>query len=411
MNWKRRSFEDIKKEIFNALGNNLNYKTHPIMGIPGSYLDQESFYDDAPFLENAPFISTMIANPNHIGCHTLSSDSEIFFNGTQELERKLINLVAEDIFKSEKNQVDGYVAPGGTEANIQAMWCYRNLFKKDFGATNNEICLIYSEDSHYSMPKGANILSLEQEIINVDFENRTWDLEDLSNKINSRKEAGYKYFIVICNCSTTMFGSVDDINTIAETFCNQNLEFKIHIDAAYGGFIYPFINENSDYTFQNQHITSMTIDGHKMLQAPYGTGIFLIRKGYIEYCKTEEAEYVVGKDYTICGSRSGANAISMWMILNIHGYLGWKMKMEKLVQRTDDICNRLDQRNIRYFRNPNVNIVAIRAEDFPKEIAVKNYLVADNQENPKWFKIVVMPHVRRGLIDQLFLDLDTYILK
>ncbi len=406
MFWKKRSFEDIKSEIFEAIGNNLNYKHNSILGIPGSYLDSESFYDDAPFLKDAPFISTMIANPNHIGCHTLEGDSEVFFKGTQVLERKLICLIAEEMLQADTKSVDGYVAPGGTEANIQAMWCYRNYFRKEFKASRNEICLIYSEDSHYSMPKGANVLDLESAIIPVDFETRKWDLEVLNHVLESKKEAGYKYFIVVCNCATTMFGSVDDIDSIAEVLKSAKVKYKIHGDAAYGGYIYPFTNTESRFQFQNENLTSITIDGHKMLQAPYGTGVFLIRKGFIEYCKTEEANYVQGKDYTLCGSRSGANAISMWMIMNVHGSLGWQSNMETLVLRTDDICKRLDERNISYFRNPYINIVTIKAEYLTEEIAQKHFLVGDNHENPKWYKIVVMPHVKRGLIDQFFLDLD-----
>jgi len=406
MFWKKRSFEDIKSEIFEAIGNNLNYKNNSILGIPGSYLDQESFYDDAPFLKDAPFISTMIANPNHIGCHTLDGDSEVFFKGTQLLERRLIRLMAEEMLRADSNSVDGYVAPGGTEANIQAMWCYRNYFRKEFNAKRDEICLIYSEDSHYSMPKGANVLDLDSAIIPVDFETRKWDLDSLNEVISEKKESGFKYFIVICNCATTMFGSVDDIDAIAEIFKSSNIQYKIHGDAAYGGFIYPFTDSESRFQFQNENLTSITIDGHKMLQAPYGTGVFMIRKGFIEYCKTEEANYVQGKDYTLCGSRSGANAISMWMIMNVHGSLGWQSNMETLVLRTDDICKRLDERNIRYFRNPNINIVTIKAEHLTKEIAQKHFLVGDNHENPKWYKIVVMPHVKRGLIDHFFLDLD-----
>ena len=406
MFWKKRSFEDIKSEIFEAIGNNLNYKNNSILGIPGSYLDQESFYDDAPFLSDAPFISTMIANPNHIGCHTLEGDSEVFFKGTQVLERKLIRLMAEQMLRADNNSLDGYVAPGGTEANIQAMWCYRNYFRKEFNATRDEICLIYSEDSHYSMPKGANVLDLDSAIIPVDFETRKWDLEVLNEIISSKKESGFKYFIVICNCATTMFGSVDDIDAIAEIFKSSKVQYKIHGDAAYGGFIYPFTDSESRFQFQNENLTSITIDGHKMLQAPYGTGVFMIRKGFIEYCKTEEANYVQGKDYTLCGSRSGANAIAMWMIMNVHGSLGWQSNMETLVLRTDDICKRLDERNISYFRNPHINIVTIKAEHISKEIAQKHFLVGDNHDNPKWYKIVVMPHVKRGLIDHFFLDLD-----
>lgn len=406
MFWKKRSFEDIKTEIFEALGNNLNYKNNSILGIPGSYLDQEAFYDDAPFLNDAPFISTMIANPNHIGCHTLDGDSEVFFRGTQQLERKLIRLIAEEMLSADENSIDGYVAPGGTEANIQAMWCYRNYFKADFNAKQEEICIIYSEDSHYSMPKGANLLNLDSLVVPVDFETRAWDLNKLSLLIDQKQSGGTKYFIVICNCATTMFGSVDNINEIANILDTKECIYKIHGDAAYGGYIYPFTNPDSQFQFNNPNLSSITIDGHKMLQAPYGTGVFMVRKGFIEYCKTEEANYVQGKDYTLCGSRSGANAISMWMIMNVHGSNGWKSNMETLISRTDDICKRLETRNIEFYRNPHINIVTIKAKYLTKDIAKKHFLVGDNYENPQWYKIVVMPHVKRGLIDHFFLDLD-----
>ena len=80
------------------------------------------------------------------------------------------------------------------------------------------------------------------------------------------------------NLSTTMFGSVDDIDEITMFLNKKNIVYKLHVDAAFGGFIYPFSNPKSSYTFKNPNITSFTIDAHKMLQTPYGTGIFLIRK-------------------------------------------------------------------------------------------------------------------------------------
>ena len=54
-------------------------------------------------------------------------------------------------------------------------------------------------------------------------------------------------------------------------------------DAAYGGFIYPFTNVDNPYTFKNPNLSSISIDAHKMLQAPYGTGIFLVRKNYLKH--------------------------------------------------------------------------------------------------------------------------------
>ena len=139
-----------------------------------------------------------------------------------------------------------------------------------------------------------------------------------------------------------MFGSVDEIDPIAHFLEEQHLEYKIHLDGAFGGFIYPFTKLENEHNFSNPKVNSISIDGHKMLQTPYGTGIFLIRKGFMKYVTTDEAQYVPGLDYTICGSRSGANAVVIYMILMLYGSKGWKMKMDELISRTDYLCERLD---------------------------------------------------------------------
>ncbi|ERM83437.1 cytochrome D ubiquinol oxidase subunit I [Rhodonellum psychrophilum GCM71 = DSM 17998] len=409
MYWKKLSHEQIKETVFKSIEENLDYRgEHPILGIPGTYLDTTEFYPDAPFLKDAPYMSAMVSNPNHIGVHTLSEESVLeVFQGTQKIERALIKLVAEEIFNGNPGEQDGYVATGGTEANIEAMWIYRNFFIKEYEARIGEIAVVYSEDSHYSMPKGANILNLSSIILKVDPESREILWAALGEQITKARNEGVKFFIVIANLSTTMFGSVDDIDMLGDYFSNQNVPFKIHVDAAYGGFIYPFTNPTSRFTFQNPYLSSITADGHKMLQTPYGTGLFLVRKGLIEYVKTEEAQYIPGKDYTISGSRSGANAISMWMILQIHGSEGWKYKMESLCDKTERICKKLEGMSVVYFRNPHLNIIAIEAQYISKKLAHKYQLVADSYEfDPKWFKIVVMPHVKQGTVDTFLMEVE-----
>jgi glutamate/tyrosine decarboxylase-like PLP-dependent enzyme len=142
-----------------------------------------------------------------------------------------------------------------------------------------------------------------------------------------------------------------------------------------------------------------------MLQAPYGTGIFLIRKGWMQYTTCEAAKYVSGLDSTICGSRSGANAIATWMIVMGYGSEGWKANCANLLQRTDALCEGLDKLGLSYFRENNMNIVTIRAERFPEEIAQKFHLVADNHERPTWYKVVVMPHVTQDIIERFLNNL------
>ncbi|MFZ9029437.1 MAG: pyridoxal phosphate-dependent decarboxylase family protein [Crocinitomicaceae bacterium] len=404
MSWKKLSKEEINNRVFSALDQNKNYEKENVLGIPASFLDDKVFSKDSDILKDAPFLTSLVRNPNHIGCHTLGQ-SESFFAGTQEIERELIDICAMDILRSAE-KCDGYVASGGTEANMQAMWIYRNYFVQEYGAKNNEIAILCSEHAHYSMAKSANILNIQYQSVALDDNKFTWTEENVQVALKEAKNNGAKYFIIVANMMTTMFGSVDDAKLMVSVIKANNLPFKLHIDGAYGGFYYPFSNPNNELDFSNEDVSSVTLDAHKMAQAPYGTGIFLIRKGLMQYANTKEASYVKGEDSTVIGSRSGANAISIWMILSTYGPYAWKEKIFILQKRTEWLCDQLDQRNIAYFREPYSNIVTINAHDIDEEKAHKFGLVPDNHSKPNWFKIVVMEHVNIEKLEAFLCEVD-----
>jgi len=390
--WNKKSQEEIKKFVFDALEKNVNYNSQNVLGIPASYLDEDVFSQDETFLKEAPFMTSMVKNPNHIGCHTLNQ-SEGFFSGTQTIEKELIELCAVDILKGQPHKFDGYVASGGTEANIQAAWIYRNYFMQEYQANLDEICILCSEDTHYSFDKASNLLAISIYKVPVSDKHRTISKQHLTKHIERAKSKGKTYFIVVVNMMTTMFGSVDDIDLYVNCLKSTSVKFKIHVDGAYGGFYYPFANENNPLNFENKNITSVTLDAHKMAQAPYGTGIFIIRKGFISYVGTKEASYVKGQDSTLIGSRSGANAIAVWMILMKHGPYGWFEKIYILRKRASWFCEQLLKNGIQFYRYPNSNIIAIQSDQISKSMASRFGLVPNDHLNPKWYKIVVMEHV------------------
>jgi len=391
--WKKYSKEKLIQRIDKALDANVNFQTSKYLGYPVSRLDQNVFNTSGAFLSDSPLLKSFIANPNNIGCHT-TGKSEEAFKGSQELEKEVLDVLAVDIFKAKANEYDGYIATGGTEANIQALWIYRNHFKNSFSATLNEMVILSSEDTHYSVHKGSNLLSVDAVSIPVDFDSREIIVEELNIIVKNLIAEGKKYFMVISNMATTMFGSVDNPDVYAEILTKHNVVFKIHIDGAFGGFIYPISNKNSTINFENSNISSITIDAHKMLQAPYGTGVFLCRKGLIENVLTKEAQYVDGMDLTMVGSRSGANAIAVWMILFSYGYYGWFEKINTLLLRTEWFCSQLNLLNIEYFRDPFMNIVTIKSQYVSQELAHKFGLVPDTHNgNNKWYKVIMMDHV------------------
>ncbi len=109
---------------------------------------------------------------------------------------------------------------------------------------------------------------------------------------------------------------------------------------------------------------------------------------------TEEAQYVAGMDITLSGSRSGANAIAVWMILATYGPFGYLEKINKLLYRTNWCCRALDALGIAYYRHPRMNIITLEAKGVPATVASQFGLVPDTHTGqPNWYKIVVMEHV------------------
>lgn len=403
--WKKLTPAQRQQRIDEVLQQNVNFATDASLGYPASRLDSKVFYEEAPFLRDAPTIRTYVANPNNIGCHTLGT-SEGAFSGTQEIEREVLNVLAVDVFKSMPNDYDGYIAPGGTEANIQAIWVFRNYFFNKFQAKLNQIAILATEDTHYSIAKASNLLQIEWISIPVDFNTRAIDKAQLEKVVVEAKNRGVRYFIAVSNMGTTMFGSVDNPEDYISVLEKHELTYRLHVDGAYGGFVYPFSNQVSTINFENPKISSITIDAHKMLQAPYGTGVFICRKGLIENVLTQEAAYVEGMDVTLCGSRSGANAVAVWMILFTYGPYAWYEKISILMMRTQFLRKELDALGIEYYSCPYMNIVTIKASFIPDELAYKYTLVPqEHNENNKWYKIVLMDHVEvehlTNFIDEL----------
>ena len=130
--------------------------------------------------------------------------SEHFFAGTQAIEKELIEICAVDILKGTPYQQDGYIAAGGTEANLQAIWIYRNYFMRVHKAKRDEICILCSSDSHYSIDKAANVLAIDIEKVSVEDDTRLIRYDSIKKAIETAQKRQQKYFIVVANMMTTM---------------------------------------------------------------------------------------------------------------------------------------------------------------------------------------------------------------
>src|SRR6184192_2336502 len=200
----------------------------------------------------------------------------------------------------------GHLCGGGTMASLEALWVAGQLHpgKK----------ILASEQAHYTHQRISGVLQLAFESVPTDALGRM-DMEALAKRVE-RGNVG----TVVATVGTTATGSMDPLPEILELRAKHG--FRVHADAAYGGYFILAENLGKDTrsTFEQIGIVdSIVIDPHKHGLQPYGCGCVLFRdpgvgrlyKHNSPYTYFSSAELHLGEISLEC-SRPGAAAAALW---------------------------------------------------------------------------------------------------
>jgi tyrosine decarboxylase / aspartate 1-decarboxylase len=200
----------------------------------------------------------------------------------------------------------GHLCGGGTMANLEALWVAGQLLpgKK----------ILATEQAHYTHKRISGVLQLECESVAVDSRGRM-DVDALEDRL-ARGDVG----TVVATMGTTATGSVDPLAEILAL--RERYGFRIHADAAYGGYFTLAQNlaEDAKAAFARiAEVDSIVIDPHKHGLQPYGCGCVLFHdpgvgrlyKHDSPYTYFSSAELHLGEISLEC-SRPGAAAAALW---------------------------------------------------------------------------------------------------
>ncbi len=182
----------------------------------------------------------------------------------------------------------GILTSGGSIANLSALVTARKAkLPEDF----LDGTLYVSEQVHASNAKAASIAGFPNaNVRSVPCTSELrMDLMALREMIRTDRAAGRTPFFVIASAGTTNTGAIDPIDGIADVAAGEDL--WLHVDAAYGGFFQ--LTERGRRAFAGvERADSITLDPHKGMFLPYGTGSLVVREG----ARLREA-HVVGAAY------------------------------------------------------------------------------------------------------------------
>jgi aromatic-L-amino-acid decarboxylase len=101
-------------------------------------------------------------------------------------------------------------------------------------------------------------------------------MDALEAAIEDDRRAGLVPFAVVSSAGTTNTGAVDPLDAIADLCVREGLWH--HVDGAYGAFFH-LCDELKPVLRGMSRADSLTLDPHKGMFLPYGTGALLVRDG------------------------------------------------------------------------------------------------------------------------------------
>jgi tyrosine decarboxylase/aspartate 1-decarboxylase len=331
------------------------------------------------------------------------------FAGAHRLEKEVIKMLGEllhapSIGTPSGNSFDisvcGYLTTGGTESNIQAVRGMKNLTfqeKKNFGELPN---IVIPESAHFSFDKVADMMDIEVRRASLDSEFKV-DIDHVESLIDKNTIG------LVGIAGNTEFGQVDPIEGLSRLALEHKL--FLHVDAAFGGFVIPFLDKSYPFDFDVQGVTSIAIDPHKMGLCTIPSGALLFRSpSFLDSLKVSTPYLTTKAQFTLTGTRSGAAAAATCAVMKYLGREGYVKNVQYCMKLTAKMVEEARKLGFEPLLEPAMNVVALKTPDpdFVRVQLLKKFgWNVSITRNPRSLRLVLMPHNTAQDIEEFLQDL------
>lgn len=320
-------------------------------------------------------------------------DPELF-QGTREIEHRLISFIL-NLLNAPKTAT-GLIGSGGTESNITAVWIAKNLTRK------KEI--IIPKSAHFSFEKIKSLMDIK--LVPVPL-NRDYVMNISAVKKKISKDTA----TIVGIAGSTELGTIDPITELSELCVDDNI--FLHVDAAFGGFVIPFLKELrydvQDFDFKLKGVNSISIDAHKMGYSAIPLGALVIRhKKWLEEISVETPYISSKRQAGILATRSGGPVAAAYAVTRYLGMQGYKKIIKNCMNNTKYTEKRIKDIGLNLITEPTMNVIGIklkRPSKVVKKLTEYGWKV-NKMDRLSAIRIVLMPHVTKGIIDDFIPDLE-----
>jgi len=285
--------------------------------------------------------------------------------GLARLEHALIDFFCREVGYPDTSS--GVLTSGGSLANLSAIVTARQNRLGDDG--DLRFAYIYtSREAHRSVAKAARLAGIPPanlREIPVDTRLRL-DVGALERALEA--DRGGRPFMIVASAGTTNVGAIDPLCAIADVAERHHL--WLHVDGAYGG-AFILTPEGKTKLSGLDRADSITLDPHKGLFLPYGTGCLLVRShAALEAAHSESAGYLRDLMDGGDGTRSSSSlspelsrndrAVLLWLPFWLHGVGEFRRALSEKLALVAKLRESLRQLPLEVPLEPELSIAAFR---------------------------------------------------
>ncbi|KAH1463232.1 hypothetical protein KXX13_005497 [Aspergillus fumigatus] len=316
-------------------------------------IKDELSLDGNPLLNLASFVTTYMEDE----AQTLMADSmsKNFIDyeqypQTANIQNRCINMIA-DLFHAPTadgagvQDAIGTSTVGSSEGIMLAMLAMKKRWqnrRRAEGKDSTHPNIVMNSAVQVCWEKAARYFDVEEKYVYCTETRYVIDPEEAVDLVDENT-------IGICAIlGTTYTGQYEDVKAINDLLIHKKIDCPIHVDAASGGFVAPFVNPDLKWDFQLPKVVSINVSGHKYGLVYPGVGwVFWRSAEYlpkelifnVNYLGTEQATF------TLNFSKGASNIIGQYYQLIRLGRHGYRSIMQNLTRTADHLATELQKLN------------------------------------------------------------------
>ena len=343
---------------------------------------------------------------------------------TQVIQDRIVNILGRLYNAPEDADFTGTGCVGSSEAIMLALlahkWTWKNRREEEKKAVDKPN-IIFGADAHVCWNKFAKYFDVEPRIIPMEPDRFTISRDTVEELIDENT------ICVGTILGTTFTGEMDPIQEINELLVSiketKGWDIPIHVDAASGGFVIPFVNPELEWDFRLSHVKSINVSGHKYGLVYPSMGWLLFREKseipkdlifYVNYLGDETPTY------SLNFSSSSSMMLAQYYNLLHFGREGYKQIMIGIMGNARYLAKLLESSGkfdllnsaeffpvvtVKLKQSANYTVFELSHKLRERGWILPAYTLPKNAENLALMRVVVKENFSQEMADMLFDDI------